>query len=273
MKNMVQTATMMVDSNCFFIKPLYSNIQDNQLKSQLYDLPTEVFVLIAMSSGFYGCMNLRNTCARFKRILDMKSNWNSFTERSPDVIETLVTIETKLHQFDRIVFGEWTKNNMVLPTIIHKTFQEEYDFLGGMSLVAEINGRVGVEFFDHRETLPCYINDVQTRMRNGLLPRVTVTGTSPVGGVRIPHSCNECSHYDNVTIVKSEFIHKSLSENDELFHTYQVGPKRFVNVSVQHIHGVFGYSNDIPSITVKVNKIDSRTLSRGHLNLYIKYIL
>ena len=263
-----------------FLKPLYvrSTSQDtlvpqDEILSQLEQMPTEIFTMIAMSSGFHACMNLRRTCTRFRQILKDRCHWRSFTERSPDVIETTVTIETRLHQFDQIIFGEWSVQGEKVPCIIHRTFLEQYDFLGGLSLVVQPSGRCKADFFDQREALPCYIKDVKARMAFGSLPTVTTSEESPVGGLRVSHSCSDCAHYDNQTVLRSEFVHRSLSEGDSLSHSYQVDPKHIVHAKIQEVQGVFGYSNDVPCVSVQITSINAKPLSKGNLNWYYKYIM
>jgi hypothetical protein len=68
--------------------------------------------------------------------------------------------------------------------------------------------------------------------------------------------------------LKTEFVHKTLAKDEELSFQF-----KNIQVSVQEIQGVFGYSNDVPSITTKINKINGKLLNRFELGLYMKYIL
>ncbi|KAJ3083794.1 hypothetical protein HK102_000905 [Quaeritorhiza haematococci] len=53
----------------------------------------------------------------------------------------------------------------------HKAFSEHMDFIGGVKLrVAQAGLVLDTAFFDHRETLPCYMLDVQRKRAEGLLP-------------------------------------------------------------------------------------------------------
>lgn len=117
--------------------------KDSKNPSQLtlQGLPTELFVLISMSAGFKACMELRLTCSRFRKILNQRCNWREFTDKSPDVIETKIELDTTLHQFDQILFAKWPMNGQIVPCVIHRTFLSEYDFLGGFSIIAEPTGR------------------------------------------------------------------------------------------------------------------------------------
>jgi len=239
----------------------------------LATLPTELFTLIAMSSGFVGAMTLRKTCSRFRKILSEKYSWVGFTSRSPDVIHSVVHVETKLHQFDQIMFCKWPMGGIMVPSIVHRTFLEEYDFLGGLSLKVQASGRVRSEFFEHRERLPCYIEDVQARMSSGSLPPVLTSDESPVGGLRVPHSCGECAHYDQLEIIKSEFVHSSLADGDALENEYAIDSNHKLTVRVTSISGVFGYQNDVPSVHVRIASLNGVPLSKGMHHFYLTYVL
>jgi hypothetical protein len=140
--------TLMTPETDLLPEALTVDITDQVLEAavptalDLISLPTELFTLIAMSSGFIGSMTLRKTCHRFRKILSEKYSWASFTSRSPDVIHTVVHVETKLHQFDQIMFCKWLLGGKIVPSIVHRTFLEQYDFLGGLSLNVQDSGRV-----------------------------------------------------------------------------------------------------------------------------------
>jgi hypothetical protein len=244
-----------------FLKPLYrrSDSQETLVQNvQMDELPTEILIMIAMASGFHTCMKLRRTCRRFRNILNDRRNWRTFTEKSPDRIESKVTIETRLHQFDQIIFGEWPLRGEKVPCIIHRTFLEQYDFLGGVSLVPKLNGSVKAEFFEQRDRLNCCSN-------------VPITSNSSLTGGVSDHSCPQCEHYDHQTVLKTEFVHQTLAEGDDLSFTY-VLPRNTIHVSIQEIQGVFGYSNDIPSITIRIQAINGQKLNRFELGYYLKYV-
>jgi hypothetical protein len=196
----------------------------------LLDLPDELLTAIAMESGFWGSIALRGTCKQLFTLLDDKSSWHDYSRRRVvkvdtssalqindyntstttsssvfvqgpvDEIENTVTIETRLHSFDNLVFGTWRGsgclhadaspldagfqkyqqqahllNNMMNqsnhlaskaeavamnnPAVFfeHKTFDERFDFLGGVQIRMNATGLATADFFDHRETLPCYL--------------------------------------------------------------------------------------------------------------------
>jgi hypothetical protein len=241
-------ALLDITSDPTFLKPLYdrSDSQETLVETtQFNSLPTEIIILIAMSSGFHGCMNLRKTNRRLRYILNDKRNWRRFVDRTGDTIETHVTIETRLHQFDQIIFGEWNVHGTV-PCIIHRTFLEQYDFLGGVSLIQHPNGQVKASFFEQRNRLLCF--------------------DAP------GHSCSDCSQYDTQVILKTEFVHKSLSGGESLSFVYRY-PKRSIHVFVQEMDGVFGYSNDVPGLTTRIHAINGKPLKRLEKAMYMKYVL
>ena len=111
-------------------------------KSELDIFPVEIITIIAMYSGFFGAMNLRQTCRRINQILSIPYSWSQYVSRSPDVIHTQVVLDTFLHQFDQILFATWPMYGKSVPCIIHRTFLEQYDFLGGFSLIQRPSGMV-----------------------------------------------------------------------------------------------------------------------------------
>jgi hypothetical protein len=128
------------------------------------------------------------------------------------------------------------------------------------------------EFFEHRERLPCYIEDVQTRMSNGSLPPVIISEESPVGGVRVAHSCSHCSHYDHQETIKSEFVHSSLAEGDALENEYLIDSNHKLTVRVTSVNGIFGYQNDIPSVSVRIASLNGISLNKGFHHFYLTFV-
>eukprot|EP00842_Homolaphlyctis_polyrhiza_P005689 jgi/Hompol1/6120/HPOL_000713-RA len=114
-------------------------------------LPTEIICSIAMLSGFRGALSLRKTSSRMFRILSNPTAWTDYKLISPDIIENAITVMTKVHTFDHLLFGEWHESLEYEPTtpapklqgsvfFIHKTFLEQYDYLGGISFRMEPGG-------------------------------------------------------------------------------------------------------------------------------------
>ena len=128
------------------------------------------------------------------------------------------------------------------------------------------------DFFEHRESLPCYIADIQSRMASGTLPQVLTTDESPVGGVRVNHTCSECKHYDEQQVIKSELVHQIMAEGEDISHVYHLDSKHEVTVVVTTINSVFGYNNEIPCVSTKIWKIDGVELDKGLHNFYLKYV-
>ncbi|KAJ3274145.1 hypothetical protein HDV01_003428 [Terramyces sp. JEL0728] len=261
-----------------FLKPMYTRqdsqttiVQPEKPESYFDILPTEILAMIAMSSGFKTCFTLRHVNQRWRSIVADRQNWKEYISRTPDTIEVDVSLETSLHSYDQLVFGEWTKQGTEMPYMIHKTFLEQYDFLGGITLNVRNGGKVLVEYFDHRERLPCYIADVQKRIQQGQLPPIMPTLDSPVGGLRVPHSCTECVHYDNQEIYKSEFVHGSVSAFDHLEHTF-TRDKYQIRLTVTTIRGVFGYKDEMPCVCTKISKINGEELGHRLRDLYMRMI-
>ena len=128
------------------------------------------------------------------------------------------------------------------------------------------------EFFEHRERLPCYIADVKNRMVSGEIPSVITSEISPVGGLRVKHSCVDCAHYDHQAVIKSEFVHQVLTGDDAISHTYQINDRRLITIKVECVDGINGYSNTVPAITTKIWKINNVELTKQQLSFYLKNI-
>ncbi|KAJ3312727.1 hypothetical protein HDV04_002691 [Boothiomyces sp. JEL0838] len=259
-----------------FLKPMYRQDSEVTLVQEeqpdcFEKLPTEILAMIAMYSGFMTCFTLRHVNKRWRSIMMNRQSWREYIDRTPDIIQVDVSLETSLHSFDQLVFGEWTKNGVKMPYMVHKTFLEQYDFLGGITLDVRPGGKVLVDYFDHRETLPCYIADVQKRIKSGQLPPMMAASNSPVGGLRVAHSCSECAHYDNQQVCKSEFVHGSISAFDHLEHTF-VQDKYRIRLTVTTIRGVFGYKDEMPCVCSKISRINGQDLSHRLRDLYMRMV-
>nr|KAJ3404837.1 hypothetical protein HK105_003846 [Polyrhizophydium stewartii] len=142
-----------------------------------------------------------------RAVLSVPAAWADYPALSPDVIENSVTVVTKIHAFDHLIFDP------VEVFFVHKTFLEQYDFLGGISFRMDAAGHAEADFFDHRERLDCYLDDVRQRVQQGTLPpplaplpaAAPALPADPAGGARVPHSCAACAHYDTQTTLKSVF--------------------------------------------------------------------
>ncbi|KAJ3316551.1 hypothetical protein HDU76_001714, partial [Blyttiomyces sp. JEL0837] len=208
----------------------------------LMHLPNELLIVIAIRAGFLTAVTLMKTNRRFKAILNDPSAWHDYTRGgSSDIVESEVTICTKIHTFDHLVFGLWNQSQQQnernqddidhhhqdeipsvppaaeisslvntensSPTLLsstssssttttpqfsaptslsdssvyfeHLTFSEQYDFLGGVSLSMTQGGLITSEFFDHRETLPCYKKALKHAVANGSLPPSAPHGDPP----------------------------------------------------------------------------------------------
>ncbi|KAI8911763.1 hypothetical protein EDD86DRAFT_189081 [Gorgonomyces haynaldii] len=216
--------------------------------SLFLQLPTEILVSISIQCGFRTCLVLRSTSKRLRRILSDPSCYTSM-DKSPDVIETIVTVNTKLHVWDHLVFGQWELFKDAI-YFEHMTFLESMDFLGGISFKMHRNGHVDKMYFEHRESLDCYVEFVLDQHKRGLLPP-SIHGT---GGVRLPHSCNRCKHYDTKSILSSYMVHHS--QKFGIRHHFVDG-KRILQIRIVHIKD----DGHIPSVDIQVAKIDNIPLS------------
>lgn len=109
-------------------------------------------------------------------------------------------------------------------------------------------------------------------MSNGSIPPVIASQDSPIGGVRVAHSCPECKHYDQQQIVKSELVHQTLLKRDNLTHTFVIDSRRRLKVDVIDIVGVMGYSDNFPCVTTKIAELNGVELNPKQHSLYMKYL-
>ncbi|KAJ3116424.1 hypothetical protein HDU96_009681 [Phlyctochytrium bullatum] len=277
----------------------------------LLDLPNELLTTIAMRAGFFAATTLMLTNKRFYSLLNNPASWTDYTRGgSSDVIESEVTICTKIHTFDHLVFGLWhdvtadhtqsldqdaapilppptssrraMTRSLSSPSVLckpephiyfeHMTFNEQYDFLGGISLGMTPGGLISSEFFDHRETLPCYREALAEAVAQGVLPPSAPHGTPPPGS-KIDHSCPRCARYDGREVLKSLFVFDQVPyhpkwgrEGFSWMYAYPDG-RRKLKVSIKPFQGALGYTSvsDLPSLFINCITVDGRSLSKGGL--------
>ncbi|KAI8909857.1 hypothetical protein DFJ77DRAFT_107551 [Powellomyces hirtus] len=198
----------------------------------LKTLPTELLLTIFMRSGFHASLCLRRTCHQFHTLLSAPAAWSNYLHPAAcdEVMESTVTVTTKVTMFDHLVFGTWEgvppakgggklKGEQVF--FEHRAFDEDYAFLGGISVGVGNMGRTEISFFDHRDSLPCYRADLASRVSSGLLPSsISTTPTlAPPGHLPLPpiptgtsilHTCAHCAHFDTQQILKSTCLLNSL---------------------------------------------------------------
>ncbi|KAJ3192697.1 hypothetical protein HK101_006119 [Irineochytrium annulatum] len=92
---------------------LYAKPASGQRLTLLH-LPSELLIAVAMKSGFFGGVNLMRCCRRLNHLLDDPASWIDYNTADPgslashaDLIESEVTIQTKIHTYDHLVFGLW----------------------------------------------------------------------------------------------------------------------------------------------------------------------
>ncbi|KAJ3098343.1 hypothetical protein HDU97_004118 [Phlyctochytrium planicorne] len=280
----------------------------------LLDLPNELLASIAMKSGFFAAARLMLTCKRLNAILDNPSSWMDYTRGgSMDVIESEVTICTKIHTFDHLVFGLWHEVEQPLdqdgnPTVPpptsskramkralsspnlgpsnepqiyfeHLTFSEQYDFLGGISLGMAPGGYISSEFFDHRETLPCYREALAEAVAQGLLPPSAPHGDPPPGS-KIDHSCDRCAKYDGREVLKSLFVFDQVpyhprwgKEGFSWSYTYPDGRRR-LKICIKPFQGTLGYTSvrDLPSLFINCITVDGKQLKSSEYDLFNRLV-
>ncbi|KAJ1536564.1 hypothetical protein HK405_015153 [Cladochytrium tenue] len=220
----------------------------------LLDLPNELLVSIAMRAGFASAITLAVANRRLYNLLMDPASWHDYARPGSSVsaerIESVVTICSKVHSFDHLVFGLWpaapetedggdgstaateTEDNAdparrlsSTPSAVaaaagtdprvyfeHLAFNEQYDFLGGVALHMSAVGHVSADFFPHRESLPCYQRALRAAVAAGTLPPSAPDGEPPAGA-RIPHACPDCADYDRRRPLKSIFVLDELAHH------------------------------------------------------------
>ncbi|KAJ3378125.1 hypothetical protein HDU84_007913 [Entophlyctis sp. JEL0112] len=253
--------------------------------TNLLELPAEILIKIALMAGFRAATPLMKAHSRFARLLSDPRSWHSYTadpSSSSDVVEAHVTVTSKIHTFDHLVFGLWHQEQQTAASkndtdrireahgddqhvyVEHFTFSEAYDFLGGVELGLSRAGAVVTRFFDHRETLPCYKRALVTAVADGVLPPTAPSGEPPAGA-KIDHACRDCAAYSRRTVLKSVFVFDEVPYNprwgrDGFSWTYEFPDnRRRLRVGIKPYEGSIGYSNvrDLPGVFV------SRVLVNG----------
>ncbi|KAJ3050576.1 hypothetical protein HK097_008422 [Rhizophlyctis rosea] len=259
----------------------------------LSSLPSELLISIAARSGFWASLNLSYTSRRFRSLLSDRAAWREHlaTDGADELIVNEVTITTRVGVYDHLLFGVWQgedgeKDGDSL-FFIHKTFNDDYDFLGGVSFKLLKGGLVEPSFFEHRELLPCYLLDLQTHIQTGSHPPTIHLGTTPPSnpvlpdpiGTRIPHSCSSCSHYDTQTVQKSVFVmndqplDSQMRQGVEWCFEHPDG-RRVVRVRVRPYRGMLGYGcdGDLPMVTVNEVSVAERRLRGGALDVFARLV-
>ncbi|KAI9094074.1 hypothetical protein DFS34DRAFT_583135 [Phlyctochytrium arcticum] len=252
----------------------------------LENLPFEILYAIANHAGFFPTLKLMHTSRFFRTLFQSRSAWLSYMDPTAcsDQIENMVLVQTKISLFDHVLFGVWNgtgegKKAGVREEEVffeHRAFNEEFDFLGGVSVGLGRSGFGRATFFEHRDTLPCYQNDLKERVRTGQIPPsippvtpVMTSISSPTSahipiprGAKIEHSCSECAHFDHQKILKSICLldhnhHPNLHALENAIawdYTYPDG-RRTLKYRILSHTGILGYgaARDLPM--VHVNKV------------------
>ncbi|TPX74815.1 hypothetical protein CcCBS67573_g03925 [Chytriomyces confervae] len=157
----------------------------------LLDLPTELIIKIAHYSGFIAATRMMHSHEHLHALLNTPAAWHAYkhdAHSSSDVVESHVQICTKIHTFDHLVFGTWN-NDSSEPSVYfeHFTFNEAFDFLGGVEMGVLRSGKTTSACFEHREALACYQKALVEAVRVGALPPSAPHG-GPPPGAKIDHN-------------------------------------------------------------------------------------
>ncbi|KAH6602381.1 hypothetical protein BASA61_001169 [Batrachochytrium salamandrivorans] len=227
----------------------------------------------------------------------------------------------QVHTFDHLVFGDWHAHSSISESnkdkddaepdvfFMHRTFLEQFDFLGGISFRMDPGGLATANFFEHREHLSCYIDDMQLRVQNGIVPPplapytappsppppsiVSATTpteenaleslmplpihTSPTGGARIQHSCPSCEYYDTQKVRRSIFVfdqvplHPTWAKDGVTYQHVYRDSKRTLLVTVKPSSGRM-FQDDLPVVTLNRLEINGTKLNPNYYSLFLKLV-
>ncbi|KAJ3144755.1 hypothetical protein HDU89_007799 [Geranomyces variabilis] len=275
------------------------SVEQRPQRCHFDSLPTELVCAIAMRSGFFAASTLMQASRRFYNLLSHPDAWAHYMDPKAcdDLVESSVVIMTKLSMFDQLVFGTWSG----LPdaqvaraadeTIYfeHRSFDEGYRFLGGLSMEMSRATVQSISFFEHRESLPCYQSDLQSRAAAGLLPP-TIATTPPTGipptvaapiGTRIAHSCSSCGYYDSQKVRHAiclldavpSFSVQPMSGERVYNHSFADG-RRTLRVVVTPYASPVGYADlkDLPVIARENVRIAGNKLSQWEHNFFTQVV-
>jgi hypothetical protein len=287
---------MLGDEHAINSLTLEANDSPRDSRTSLLSLPVELIADIAMMAGFFGTMNLRQTCKSLNHLLSSKYAWSGYTKsttrsgiaRSADDLETKVTICTHLHSFDHLVFGIWEKEgaDRLNPTLYfqHVNFEERFDYLGGVTFNLSKTCKLETDFVDSRETLPCYISMIQQEVATGQLPpQLNDDPTSQLsdfqgqvgtGGRRIPHSCEECADHDLKQPLKDIFIYNEIAHNPmwkvdgfKWVHEFPDGRQLTIHI-VQDNSSNITMKEELPVVDEAVLSVSGKKLRYSEKQLY-----
>ncbi|KAJ3045562.1 hypothetical protein HDV00_009219 [Rhizophlyctis rosea] len=262
-----------------------SRVLTESAQPTLTTLPSELLISIAAHAGFWASLTLSMTSRRLHHILSDRAAWREII-RHPSKEEDIVnevTITTKIGVYDHLLFGVWdgekeegdggAKGECLFFT--HRTFNDEYDFLGGVSFKLLEGGLVEPSFFEHRELLPCYRSSLQSQVLAGAhpptihigptLPTPNTLPTPDPIGTSIDHTCPSCTHYTSQQIQKSVFVYNTAETVDRegVDWTFEHGDgRRKVRVRVVPYRGVLGYGCDmeLPLVTHNAVSVGGRVV-------------
>ncbi|KAJ3159918.1 hypothetical protein HDU86_001182 [Geranomyces michiganensis] len=262
-------------------------------------LPTELVCAIAMRSGFFAALTLMQTSRRFYNLLSHRDAWANYMDprACDDSVESSVVIMTKLSMFDQLSFGTWQG----LPNgdtaraaeeaifFEHRSFDEGYRFLGGLSMEMSRVTVQSISFFEHRELLPCYQADLKSQAAAGLLPP-TIATTPPTGtpptitapiGTRIAHSCTSCAYYDSqkprlaICLLDAvpSFSVQPMSGERIYTHAFAEG-RRTLRVVVTPYASPVGYADvkDLPMIARENVRVAGNKLTKWEHDFFTKVV-
>ncbi|KAH6582341.1 hypothetical protein BASA50_002505 [Batrachochytrium salamandrivorans] len=299
----------------------YHATVSNEHSIHLSSLPAEIICNIAMRAGFFGALLLSQASSRLHVLLSSPSSWVSYKLLTSDHITNTITVVTKVHTFDHLVFGDWHAHSSISDSnkdkddaepdvfFMHRTFLEQFDFLGGISFRMDPGGLATANFFEHREHLSCYIDDMQLRVQNGIVPPplapytappsppppsiVSATTpteenaleslmplpihTSPTGGARIQHSCPSCEYYDTQKVRRSIFVfdqvplHPTWAKDGVTYQHAYKDSKRTLLVTVKPSSGRM-FQDDLPVVTLNRLEINGTKLNPNYYSLFLKLV-
>ncbi|KAI8848589.1 hypothetical protein BC829DRAFT_443721 [Chytridium lagenaria] len=185
------------------------------------------------------------TCTRLYNLLNDSSTWTSYTRGgSSDSIESEVTICTKIHTFDHLVFGLW------------------HD-------VAPVD----------QDASPSLRAPLVEAVATGVLPASAPHGT-PAPGAKIDHSCSRCAKYDGREVLKSLFVFDQVPyhpkwgrEGFSWNYTYPDG-RRTLKICIKPFQGVLGYTSvsDLPSLFINCITVDGKQLKGDLYDLFNRLV-
>ncbi|KAJ1334371.1 hypothetical protein BSLG_008100 [Batrachochytrium salamandrivorans] len=227
------------------------------------------------------------------------SSWVSYKLLTSDHITNTITVVTKVHTFDHLVFGDWHAHSSISDSNKDKDDAEPDVFL--CIELSWSNSTFLAESLPHGSWWTCNCNGIvppplapytappsppppsivsattptEENALESLMP--LPIHTSPTGGARIQHSCPSCEYYDTQKVRRSIFVfdqvplHPTWAKDGVTYQHAYKDSKRTLLVTVKPSSGRM-FQDDLPVVTLNRLEINGTKLNPNYYSLFLKLV-